>query len=156
MSLNLEEVNKLRKLYPLHYAVFENNISYLKELLESSENEKINQLDIHGRSPIMLATVLNHIDCAELLLKHGADANTQNKGIGFIYLCGQILDMWSLSHEAISLGNPKYLKEVLKYRDFQRAVKTTKILLDLRESLKVLFFFDFLINFRIHQIFMLK
>lgn len=86
MSLNIEEVNKLRKLYPLHYAVFENNISYLKELLESSENEKINQLDIHGRSPIMLATVLNHIDCAEFLLKHGADANVQNKGIGFFYL----------------------------------------------------------------------
>jgi ankyrin repeat protein len=37
--------------------------------------------DIHGRTPLMLAIVLRHIECAELLLEYGADANTQNKGM---------------------------------------------------------------------------
>lgn len=55
----------------------------------------------------------------------------------YLGLLSNFLDMWSLSHEAVSLGNENYLKQVLMHRDFQRAIKTTKILLDLRESLKV-------------------
>ncbi|KAI1721383.1 hypothetical protein Ddc_07835 [Ditylenchus destructor] len=113
--------------YPLHFAVFENNVTLLSELLaqpQNTEPEKINALDMHGNSPVMLATLLARVECAELLLKHGADANSQNK------------DMWSLSHEAVSLGNPDYLKSVLNYRDYQRAVQTSTILLELRQSLK--------------------
>lgn len=88
MLLNPEEIENIKTLYPLHYFVFENNVYALINLLKGPEREKLNQLDIHGRSPLMLATVLNHIECAELLLKNGADANTQNKGtldiFGFI------------------------------------------------------------------------
>lgn len=49
--------------------------------------------------------------------------------------------MWLLSHEAISLGDPYFLKQVLNYRDYQRALQTLKILLELRNSLKVILFF---------------
>jgi hypothetical protein len=45
--------------------------------------------------------------------------------------------MWSLSHEAVCLGNPQFLREVLKVRDFQRAMQTSTILRELRDSMKV-------------------
>uniref|UniRef100_A0A915CT31 ANK_REP_REGION domain-containing protein n=1 Tax=Ditylenchus dipsaci TaxID=166011 RepID=A0A915CT31_9BILA len=113
--------------YPLHQAVFENNVPLLNNLLnelQESLAEKINELDQQGRSPIMLATVLNHVECAEMLLKAGADANSQNK------------DMWCLSHEAIAINDFDYLKQVLHYRDYQRAQQTSLILLELKKSLK--------------------
>jgi ankyrin repeat protein len=80
-----EEDNSLKKLYPLHFAVFNNAIDALKSELESRSGDElkdlINRQDIHGRTPVMLATILGHVDCAELLLMNGADANTQNRGI---------------------------------------------------------------------------
>lgn len=80
MLIDEIEAENLKQLYSLHVAVIQNDLERLQSLLNSPEREKINQLDIHGRSPIMLATILNHIQCADLLLRNGADANTQNKG----------------------------------------------------------------------------
>lgn len=73
------DAKSLRDSFSLHFAVFMNDVAGLESRLNVSV-EDINKVDIHGRTPIMLATVLGHLECAELLLKHGADANTQNKG----------------------------------------------------------------------------
>ena len=76
------EIEKLQEIYPLHYAVFNNDPALLEQLLLNDDDnvEKINSLDTHGRSPIMLAAMLKHIKCAEILLERGADANTNNNG----------------------------------------------------------------------------
>jgi hypothetical protein len=58
------------------------------------------------------------------LLEKGADANAQKP------------DMWTLSHEAVSLGNPEFLATVLKFRDYQRVIKATESLVELKNSLK--------------------
>lgn len=130
--------------YKLHAAVFENNLILLNNLLKTSDINSINSLDVHGRSPLMLATVLGHIKCAELLLKNGANANTQNKGFSIFlfefFFKFIFLEMWLLSHEATSLGNFAFLKKILNYRDYQRASQTLKILLELQNSLKVISF----------------
>lgn len=52
--------------------------------------------------------------------------------------------MWSLSHEAVSLGDPLFLKRVLNYRDFQRAKETLIILRHLRSCLMVTLISDFI------------
>jgi ankyrin repeat protein len=79
----MEEEIRLRNLYPFHFYVFQNKFEALKEELEMKEDleDTIDMQDIHGRTPLMLAIVLRHIECAELLLEYGADANTQNKGM---------------------------------------------------------------------------
>lgn len=82
--------NVLNK-YKLHAAVFENNVILLNDLLKISDTDSIDALDVHGRSPLMLATVLGHTECAELLLKIGANANTQNKGFYFFFFLHLIL-----------------------------------------------------------------
>ena len=81
-NLGIMEIEKLQEMYPLHYAVFNNDSALLEQLLLNDDNnvEKINSLDTHGRSPIMLAAMLKHIKCAEILLERGADANTHNNG----------------------------------------------------------------------------
>ncbi|KAL3089501.1 hypothetical protein niasHS_006885 [Heterodera schachtii] len=72
----------------------------------------------------MLATILGHFECAEVLLENGADANTQNR------------EMWSLSHEAIQWKDHNFLKKVLTFRDYQRAIQTINVLLELNKSLQ--------------------
>lgn len=87
--------DSIRQKYPLHVAVWENNIELLRELLEA-DSSHINAVDPHGRTPCHLATILGHIDCGELLLgilfcffkelfslDKDADANTQDKGKRF-------------------------------------------------------------------------
>lgn len=39
----------------------------------------IEQLDPRGRTPLHLATTLGHLECAEVLLRHGADVAKENR-----------------------------------------------------------------------------
>lgn len=39
----------------------------------------IEQLDPRGRTPLHLATTLGHLECARVLLKHGADVGKENR-----------------------------------------------------------------------------
>lgn len=113
MRQTKEEI--LKKEYPLHWAVFRKDLEELSEVLEeNSDDTAINKVDVRGRTPLMLAITLGHVECARVLLEKGADACTQNS------------DMWSLSHEAISLGDAELVRLVLQYRDYQRAVRTSQ------------------------------
>lgn len=84
-SSSSESAQIINRDYSFHRAVFNNDITVLKSLLETNEKAGIDDLDTNGRTALMLAVMLNHEDCAELLLKNGADANTQNSGNDHYY-----------------------------------------------------------------------
>ncbi|CAB3403268.1 unnamed protein product [Caenorhabditis bovis] len=95
--------------YPLHWAVFANNVEELEQLLKDKETLDIDKVDPRGRTPLLLAVTIGNVKCAQLLLENGANADAHNK------------EMWSVSHEAVSLGNPELITNVIHYRDFERA-----------------------------------
>ncbi|NWS21968.1 AN13B protein, partial [Pachyramphus minor] len=73
----------------------------------------IEQLDPRGRTPLHLATTLGHLECARVLLKHGADVGKENRS-GWT---GELLQ------EAVSTRDLELVQLVLRYRDYQRAIK---------------------------------
>ncbi len=111
----------VRTIYPLHCAVFNNEVESLKKLLEQEGGrEKINSLDVHGRSPIMLATVLGHIECAELLLKNGScavwfAASPIEEGVSVLQVLMQTLKI-EVAHDLMTVDTVELLVSVL----FQR------------------------------------
>lgn len=100
-------IDTIRKNYPLHWLVWNNNYVELKEEL-SSELHDIEKHDNRGRSPLMLAVTLGHIDSAMVLLQHEANVNTENT------------QGWTVVQEAVGTGNPELLQMVLARRDYQR------------------------------------
>lgn len=101
----------------------------------------IEQLDPRGRTPLHLATTLGHLECARVLLAHGADVGRENRsgwtGGHPCYLSpsASVLEWAGESHPVTSLPPPPVLQEavstrdlelvqlVLRYRDYQRVVK---------------------------------
>uniref|UniRef100_A0A670KEH0 Uncharacterized protein n=1 Tax=Podarcis muralis TaxID=64176 RepID=A0A670KEH0_PODMU len=48
-------------------------------ILPFSQQVDIEQLDPRGRTPLHLATTLGHLECARVLLRHGADVGKENR-----------------------------------------------------------------------------
>uniref|UniRef100_A0A915Q2Z0 ANK_REP_REGION domain-containing protein n=1 Tax=Setaria digitata TaxID=48799 RepID=A0A915Q2Z0_9BILA len=116
---------ELRQEYPLHWAVFRNDYEELMELLEEGDGDEVlNKLDVRGRTPLMLAVTLGHNECARALLERGANAAIPNA------------DMWSPSHEAICTRNSDLLRLIIQYRDYQRALQTSRAMERLLTLLK--------------------
>lgn len=100
-------VETIKKNYPLHWLVWNNNyVELAKEL--STNAYDIEKYDTRGRTPLMLAVTLGHTDCAVVLLHHEANVNTENT------------QGWSVVQEAVGTGNPELLQMVLARRDYQR------------------------------------
>ncbi|NXE09711.1 AN13B protein, partial [Lophotis ruficrista] len=78
---------------------------------ETSWQADIEQLDPRGRTPLHLATTLGHLECARVLLKHGADVGKENRS------------GWTVLQEAVSTRDLELVQLVLRYRDYQRAIK---------------------------------
>ncbi|NXT95774.1 AN13B protein, partial [Anhinga rufa] len=76
-----------------------------------SRQADIEQLDPRGRTPLHLATTLGHLECARVLLKHGADVGKENRS------------GWTVLQEAVSTRDLELVQLVLRYRDYQRAIK---------------------------------
>ncbi|NXT58857.1 AN13B protein, partial [Pluvianellus socialis] len=82
----------------------------------TSRQADIEQLDPRGRTPLHLATTLGHLECARVLLKHGADVGKENRS-GWTGKRGALLQ------EAVSTRDLELVQLVLRYRDYQRAIK---------------------------------
>ncbi|NXU19209.1 AN13B protein, partial [Pardalotus punctatus] len=76
----------------------------------------IEQLDPRGRTPLHLATTLGHLECARVLLKHGADVGKENRS-------GWTGERVAFLQEAVSTRDLELVQLVLRYRDYQRAIK---------------------------------
>lgn len=109
--------------YPLHYHVWRNDYITLEEELLQKKCD-IEALDPHGRTPLMLAVTLDHLESTRVLLRHNANA------------CFKRKDYWSVTQEAISTGDPELLKIVLTHRDSHMLQDQAKIITQLLEKLK--------------------
>ncbi|XP_001363689.1 ankyrin repeat domain-containing protein 13B isoform X1 [Monodelphis domestica] len=96
--------------YPLHYLVWHNRSRELEKEVRGGQVD-IEQLDPRGRTPLHLATTLGHLECARVLLAHGADVGRENRS------------GWTVLQEAVSTRDLELVQLVLRYRDYQRAVK---------------------------------
>ncbi|XP_078536164.1 ankyrin repeat domain-containing protein 13B isoform X3 [Lissotriton helveticus] len=96
--------------FPLHHLVWRNRPLELEKELSARQVE-IDLLDPRGRTPLHLATTLGHLECARVLLKHGADVNRENRS------------GWTVLQEAVSTRDLELVRLVLRHRDFQRVLK---------------------------------
>ncbi|XP_067571464.1 ankyrin repeat domain-containing protein 13B isoform X5 [Pseudorca crassidens] len=96
--------------YPLHYLVWHNRHRELEKKVRAGQVD-IEQLDPRGRTPLHLATTLGHLECARVLLAHGADVGRENRS------------GWTVLQEAVSTRDLELVQLVLRYRDYQRVVK---------------------------------
>ncbi|XP_035811098.2 ankyrin repeat domain-containing protein 13B isoform X1 [Amphiprion ocellaris] len=71
----------------------------------------LESLDPRGRTPLHLAVTLGYLDCARVLLQHGADVSKENR------------NGWTVLQEAVSTRDPELVRLVLRYRDYQRTAK---------------------------------
>ncbi|XP_036392628.1 ankyrin repeat domain-containing protein 13B isoform X1 [Megalops cyprinoides] len=97
--------------YPLHYLVWHNKHRQLERELSATEQVDLETLDPRGRTPLHLAVTLGHLECARLLLQHGADVSRENR------------NGWTVLQEAVSTRNPELVRLVLRFRDYQRTMK---------------------------------
>ncbi|CAH8448990.1 unnamed protein product [Schistosoma curassoni] len=110
-------------LYPLHYHVWNNDYMALDELLHQKKHD-IEKLDPHGRTPLMLCIVLDHLESARVLLRHGANA------------CVSTSKFWTAAQEAIATGDPELVKLILVHRDAQIVRHQAVIVADLLQKLR--------------------
>ncbi|XP_061924049.1 ankyrin repeat domain-containing protein 13B [Entelurus aequoreus] len=97
--------------YPVHYLVWHNKHRQLEKELAANEQTDLESLDPRGRTPLHLAVTLAHLDCARVLLEHGADVSKENR------------NGWTVLQEAVSTRDPELVRLVLRYRDYQRTAK---------------------------------
>ncbi|KAL6265009.1 hypothetical protein P5V15_005101 [Pogonomyrmex californicus] len=100
-------VDTIRRNYPLHWLVWHNSYADLDKELSTNKYD-IEKHDNRGRTPLMLAVTLGHIDSAVVLLQHEANVNTEN------------IQGWTVVQEAVGTGNPELLQLILARRDYQR------------------------------------
>lgn len=102
-------IEDIKRQYPLHLLVWENDYDGLKkELGNNVTAEELERKDTRGRSALMLAVTLGHLEVAKLLMDRGANVNTENK------------DGWTVVQEAVATGDPELVHSVLERRDYQR------------------------------------
>ncbi|XP_060803237.1 ankyrin repeat domain-containing protein 13D [Amyelois transitella] len=106
MAITQEEVIRM---YPIHWLVWNNSHEELRSSLESNmfTPEDIEKKDPRGRTPLLLAVTLGHIESVRLLIDAGADVNCEKDG-------------WTAVQEATATGDAELLSLVLSRRDYQR------------------------------------
>ncbi|XP_063904695.1 ankyrin repeat domain-containing protein 13D isoform X2 [Zophobas morio] len=101
------EIEFIKEEYPLHWLVWQNDYKQLDTRLKNKEYDK-EKIDNRGRTPLMLAVTLGHLESARTLLNNEANVNCEN------------VEGWTVVQEAVATGDPELLQMVLERRDFQR------------------------------------
>uniref|UniRef100_A0A3Q3W590 Ankyrin repeat domain-containing protein n=1 Tax=Mola mola TaxID=94237 RepID=A0A3Q3W590_MOLML len=81
--------------FPVHECVFKGDVRRLSSLIRTQD---IAQKDVHGNTPLHLAVMMGHKECAHLLLAHNAPVKVKNA------------QGWSPLAEAISYGDRQMSK----------------------------------------------
>ncbi|XP_035655623.1 ankyrin repeat domain-containing protein 13C-like isoform X1 [Oncorhynchus keta] len=90
-DLNLE--------FPVHECVFRGDVRRLSSLIRT---QNISQKDVHGNTPLHVAVMMGHKECALLLLAHNAPVKVKNA------------QGWSPLAEAISYGDRQMITAILR------------------------------------------
>ncbi|KAG8233087.1 hypothetical protein J437_LFUL013087 [Ladona fulva] len=106
-ELEMSTIESIKANYPLHWLVWNNNYEELDKELSKNELEK-EKRDPRGRTPLMLAVTLGHLESARVMLQHLTNVNTENR------------EGWTVVQEAVATGDPELLQLVLERRDYQR------------------------------------
>uniref|UniRef100_A0A3P9NV12 Ankyrin repeat domain-containing protein 13C-like n=1 Tax=Poecilia reticulata TaxID=8081 RepID=A0A3P9NV12_POERE len=85
--------------FPVHECVFKGDVRRLSSLIRT---HSISQKDVHGNTPLHLAVMLGHKECALLLLAHNAPVKIKNA------------QGWSPLAEAISYGDRQMITAILR------------------------------------------
>uniref|UniRef100_A0A3Q2Y7R7 Ankyrin repeat domain 13C n=1 Tax=Hippocampus comes TaxID=109280 RepID=A0A3Q2Y7R7_HIPCM len=85
--------------FPVHECVFKGDVRRLSSLIRT---QNISQKDMHGNTPLHLAVMLGHKECAHLLLAHNAPVKVKNA------------QGWSPLAEAISYGDRQMITALLR------------------------------------------
>uniref|UniRef100_A0A8C6WFW4 Ankyrin repeat domain 13C n=1 Tax=Neogobius melanostomus TaxID=47308 RepID=A0A8C6WFW4_9GOBI len=85
--------------YPVHECVFKGDVRRLSSLIRT---QNIAQKDVHGNTPLHLAVIMGHKECAHLLLAHNAPVKVKNA------------QGWSPLAEAISYGDRQMITALLR------------------------------------------
>lgn len=109
--------------YPLHWLVWKNEYKLLEKTLKEKKYDK-EKVDNRGRTPLLLAVTLGHLESTRSLLNHEANVNCENK------------DGWNVVQEAVATGDPELLHIVLERRDIQRYTSRMAGIPDLLQKLK--------------------
>ncbi|XP_049872995.1 ankyrin repeat domain-containing protein 13D [Pectinophora gossypiella] len=108
MAMTAEEVARR---FPIHWLVWNNEHEELRNCFENNKYtpEELETKDTRGRTPLLLAVTLGHVESVRALIDAGADVNCEKDG-------------WTAVQEATATGNVELLSLVLSTRDYQRHV----------------------------------
>lgn len=99
--------------YPLHFLVWTNSYRELEqELIDRLDHDK-EKKDPRGRTPLMLAVTLGHVESVRILLSYDANVNCESS------------DGWTVVQEAVATGDPELVRLVLDRREQQRMTSRT-------------------------------
>ncbi|XP_067627016.1 ankyrin repeat domain-containing protein 13D isoform X2 [Eurosta solidaginis] len=102
----MKTLEEIKNEFPLHWLVWSNSVDELKQLLQSETVDK-EKIDARGRTPLMLAVKLSHLQCVKCLLAAKCNATYEHEG-------------WSIVQEAVCSGDEEILTAIIEVRDLQR------------------------------------
>uniref|UniRef100_A0A182NP97 Ankyrin repeat domain-containing protein n=1 Tax=Anopheles dirus TaxID=7168 RepID=A0A182NP97_9DIPT len=102
-------IEQIKESFPLHWHVWNNDYQELQQAIGEKTHD-LEKLDPRGRTPLMLAVKLCHLECVKALLAAKCNANVECDG-------------WSVVQEAVCSGDPNILTAILEVRDLQRHIK---------------------------------
>ncbi|XP_055838008.1 ankyrin repeat domain-containing protein 13D isoform X2 [Episyrphus balteatus] len=105
----MKSLENIKKEYPLHWLIWNNNFEELQIALKTEKNDK-EKLDPRGRTPLMLAVKLSSLPCVKCLLAAKCNANFEHEG-------------WTVVQEAVCCGDEDILTAIIEVRDLQRHVQ---------------------------------
>ncbi|EEC12912.1 ankyrin repeat containing protein [Ixodes scapularis] len=118
----------LQEEYPLHWLAWHNDYDALKILLEQNAVSR----DCRGRSALMLAVTLGHLEASKILLNHGANVNVENNDgytvIPFVIVENFLepvptYDSWNDRRAVFSWQRPHCWLQTLETPDFYVEMK---------------------------------